>query len=358
MKFCPKCNEICSDQSKFCSSCGYSFYDNTDSVTVDTDSNDEGEKVLQSLVNDETESDNEVEVPKLTLDPPERPKKEGTLHMIRVPDDTAIREPAEVYIDDELVGVIHYDSERRFPVGFGKHTLRIEADGEVRQREIEITEESPEKRYRFSIRHHNTTVEKKHKKKKHIFAKVICTILVLLGALIMFIPADTFNNASSSSTVPATPAPTSQVVDTLKPPVSAGQPSDAPSSIAQPSAAPSSEPTTRSSSAVASYESIYNEYAEKIRAATPGLVQEYKNEAAGKSGDIMALANISNSKIEKLAVISNEGIEKMAQVMWTKSGTSYEEYSDWSGKLYDVYMEEAQKLTDAYMSDGVGAFGF
>ena len=29
MKDCPKCGEICSDNSKFCSSCGYSFEEST-----------------------------------------------------------------------------------------------------------------------------------------------------------------------------------------------------------------------------------------------------------------------------------------------------------------------------------------
>ena len=103
----------------------------------------------------------------------------------------------------------------------------------------------------------------------------------------------------------------------------------------------------------ATYESIYDEYAQKIKDATPGLVEEYNNEAAEKAGDINALAELSNAEIEKLAEISNEGIEKMAELM-LKNGDSEETYTEWANKLTDVYMEEAQKITDEYMNSATG----
>lgn len=96
-----------------------------------------------------------------------------------------------------------------------------------------------------------------------------------------------------------------------------------------------------------SYQAIFDTYSAKIKAATPGIVQEYINESAGIS-DITTLAELSNAKVQKLAAISNDGIVEMAQLMYDTNG-SYSEYESWAGKLTDVYMEEAAKITDAYM---------
>lgn len=96
-----------------------------------------------------------------------------------------------------------------------------------------------------------------------------------------------------------------------------------------------------------SYQAIFDTYSAKIKAATPGIVQEYIDESAGIS-DITALAELSNAKIQKLAAISNDGIVEMAQLMYDTNG-SYDEYESWAGKLTDVYMEEAAKISDAYM---------
>lgn len=98
----------------------------------------------------------------------------------------------------------------------------------------------------------------------------------------------------------------------------------------------------------ASYQSILDEYSEKIKEATPGLVDEYKNEAAEHSGDINKLAEISNDKVNKLAEISNEGIEEMANIMYS-NGDDYDTYEEWSKKLMDVYTEYAEKIMDAYI---------
>lgn len=100
------------------------------------------------------------------------------------------------------------------------------------------------------------------------------------------------------------------------------------------------------------YQEILDEYTKKIQEATPGLIEEYNTEAASKSGDINALAEISNAKISKLAEISNEGIEKMASLM-LKNGDESSVYEEWAGKLTNVYMEQSQQITDAYMSSAV-----
>ncbi|MGC4018355.1 MAG: hypothetical protein QM793_03430 [Muricomes sp.] len=97
------------------------------------------------------------------------------------------------------------------------------------------------------------------------------------------------------------------------------------------------------------YQSILDDYTQKIKDATPGLVDEYNSEAAGAAGDVNKLAEISNAKITKLAEISNEGISKMAELM-LKNGDEQATYEEWAGKLTDVYMEYAQQITDAYMS--------
>lgn len=75
-----------------------------------------------------------------------------------------------------------------------------------------------------------------------------------------------------------------------------------------------------SAQGVSKYETIYNEYAQKIRDAAP------------------------TSSISELAEIANEGVGKMAEYMWTAKGTDgqYATYEEWSGKLMDVYMNEAR----------------
>lgn len=57
------------------------------------------------------------------------------------------------------------------------------------------------------------------------------------------------------------------------------------------------------------YESVYKEYSQKMKDATPGLIEEYKKDA--------------------------EGVSDM-------------------NKLTDVYQDEAQKITDAYQDSILG----
>lgn len=107
---------------------------------------------------------------------------------------------------------------------------------------------------------------------------------------------------------------------------------------------PAAEPVT--------YESILEDYSQQIEDATPGLIEEYNEEAADLAGDIEALAELSNSKIEELAEIETKGTEEMAELM-TKNGDEYEVYEEWAGKLYDVYEEYAGQITDAYMDSAM-----
>lgn len=98
-----------------------------------------------------------------------------------------------------------------------------------------------------------------------------------------------------------------------------------------------------------SYEDILEEYSEKLRNATPILIEEYNNEAANNNEGLSGLATLCNDKVSELATISMDGISEMATFMYTSSSGSYEEYEEWAGKLQDVYMEEAGKIQKAYM---------
>ena len=101
------------------------------------------------------------------------------------------------------------------------------------------------------------------------------------------------------------------------------------------------------------YQSILDDYTKQIQDATPTLVEEYNSESAEKAGDLNALAELSNSKVEELAKICNEGVEKMAELM-TKTGDEYETYEEWAGKLQAVYTEYAAQITDAYTNSASG----
>lgn len=95
------------------------------------------------------------------------------------------------------------------------------------------------------------------------------------------------------------------------------------------------------------YESILEDYTQKLKEQTPVLVDEYKSEAKEKAGDVQALAELSNAKIAKLATTCDEGIAEMAKIM-QKNGDEYSTYEEWSLKLTDVYMEQSELITDAY----------
>ena len=98
-----------------------------------------------------------------------------------------------------------------------------------------------------------------------------------------------------------------------------------------------------------SYEDILNEYSQKLREATPRLIEEYNEEAKSNQEGLNGLATLCNEKVSELAKISTEGMQEMATLYYKQSDGSYDEYSEWAGKIQDVYMEEASKIQDAYM---------
>lgn len=101
------------------------------------------------------------------------------------------------------------------------------------------------------------------------------------------------------------------------------------------------------------YQRILDEYTIKLQRTTPGVIEDYKEEAKENNDGLEGLAELSNAKIEILAEISNEGVGEMAEVMMSKGSGSYDEYEGWAQKLMDVYMEEASKVFDAYMDSAM-----
>lgn len=136
------------------------------------------------------------------------------------------------------------------------------------------------------------------------------------------------------------------------------------SSTIPPNSTPPDVETEKEASAPVTEDSVYRtileEYAEKLRDATPGLIEEYGADAetfltdVTEDTDVTAgLLDICSGKIAKLAEVSNEGITAMAQVMYT-AGTSadpesFSQYEQWAGQLQDIYMEESSKITEVYL---------
>lgn len=116
---------------------------------------------------------------------------------------------------------------------------------------------------------------------------------------------------------------------------------------------PKTEKVEKEPEVEVTYQSILDDYTQKIADATPGLVEEYNNEAAPIAGDLNALAELSNSKVEKLAEISNQGVSEMATLM-QENGDEYSVYEEWSLKLTDVYTQYATQITDAYTASAAG----
>lgn len=98
-----------------------------------------------------------------------------------------------------------------------------------------------------------------------------------------------------------------------------------------------------------SYQAILDEYALKIRNATPGLIQEFRNEAAANTSGVEGLAAISNNKVERLAMISTEGVNQMASLHYSQSD-DYSVYESWANQLINVYTEESQKIIGEYLA--------
>lgn len=96
------------------------------------------------------------------------------------------------------------------------------------------------------------------------------------------------------------------------------------------------------------YQAILDDYSQRLRDATPGLIDEYNAEASGNTEGITGLATIANNKVMDLAEIEAAGTTEMATYLYTGGSGEYSEYEEWAMQLYAVYEEEAQKIYDVY----------
>jgi len=111
---------------------------------------------------------------------------------------------------------------------------------------------------------------------------------------------------------------------------------------------PEEEVPANDGASIASFQQIVDEYAAKLRAATPGLIAEF-NSAAADITDLMELAELSTDIISELAEISLAGTMKLAELHVNNNVGTFEDYMSYSAQLTEVYMEEAARITDVYM---------
>ena len=208
----------------------------------------------------------------------------------------------------------------------------------------------------------------KNKDKKHVLV-IIGIVLAAIGIVFGSSSNHRTRNTPDMNTESAAPAPTKAATATPAPTkaptaTATAAPTEAPAadtSKAEPSAESSVPEATNqqnqaeAASSFSSYDEIYETYAQKLREATPGLIEEYEAEAAENTGGVEGLAEIANQKVEELAEITTEGTGEMASFMMTNGLGNYEEYEEWAEELYDVYEDEAEKITNAYLDSASSA---
>ena len=147
-------------------------------------------------------------------------------------------------------------------------------------------------------------------------------IAVLIGALIIGLTAcGGSNSATGSDNVAGKPAGNASATQT--------------------------DSSNNAESGYSSYEDIYDAYAKKLTDTTPGLIEEYKTEAASNDKGVVGLAEISNSKVTKLAEISTKGTEEMASFMIKNDAGNSDKYQEWANKLTQVYQGETENTESA-----------
>jgi len=103
----------------------------------------------------------------------------------------------------------------------------------------------------------------------------------------------------------------------------------------------------------ASFQQILDTYTQRLREATPRLLDDFRAAAVGVT-DISALAEISIEITAALAEISVEGTAEMAN-LWIVRGVGSEAvYMDYAARLNAVYTEEAARISALYMELAMG----
>lgn len=171
-------------------------------------------------------------------------------------------------------------------------------------------------------------------------------ITVIIGIAYIFTISNNINKANSSALNPTDAAVQETTVQQSN---TVGTTSiDENENATQESTSKDTDKKSTTANGNATYQSILDDYSNKIKNATPTLIKEYQAEAAKNSGSVDKLAQILNSKKDELASLCNDGIEEMAKLMQKSGSNDYSEYEQWAAKLQDVYMSEASKITDAY----------
>ena len=96
------------------------------------------------------------------------------------------------------------------------------------------------------------------------------------------------------------------------------------------------------------YESLYEEYCQKITDTSPIILQEFMDEAEPIKDDSQALSRLYNDKMEKFAKIPAECSVKMGGVMISNKD-DFNTCKEWTDKIFEFYQKEVNKLSDAYL---------
>ena len=91
------------------------------------------------------------------------------------------------------------------------------------------------------------------------------------------------------------------------------------------------------------YEAIYNDYSDRLKKATPRLIDEYKAEIKTNPD----IEKVKEKKIDALSAIAEEGTAKMDKLYQDKDGELLE-LGEWVGKLGVVYAQELVKLNRGF----------
>jgi len=100
-----------------------------------------------------------------------------------------------------------------------------------------------------------------------------------------------------------------------------------------------------------SLENIYNEFSRRMRQATPGLLNEFRQRSLSNTSGTDGLGNISDELVRRLSDIYAQGVAELAEMAGVRFqynwGTLDYSYLNnyWAGRLDAVFMGEASRIT-------------
>ena len=154
------------------------------------------------------------------------------------------------------------------------------------------------------------------------------------------------------ATEPATEAATEPTTEPAQEP--ATEPTEPATEAA--TEAPTEAATTAPAGNVSSFQQILDNFSAQLRAATPGLVADFRAAAADVT-DIMVLTDLSIEFTAILAEISVDGTLEMAALMVSGVG-NMDIYMEYAERLTAVYLEEAARISDVFLELSMALFSF